>query len=133
MTSALKMLILLPLIVQSSLCMGQNHCLPIETSRKLVEDATKRYYFEALSDSLSSQVELLQGQNQAIRQDYERILSLERENKADLAQQIANQKGISSSHAEENKHLKKKVRSRTWQRNGAAVIALLFVGLSVMN
>lgn len=112
--------------------MAQNHCLSLTDSRKLHEDAVKRYYFEALSDSLSSQVELLQGEKQTIREDYERILSLERENYDDLKQKFANQKDISVSFESENKHLKKKVRSRTWQRNGLAVLAVIFGGLAVL-
>lgn len=126
-----KIILLLGLIAYGLSCNGQTHCLSLDRSRKLHEDAVKRYYFEALSDSLSSQVELLQGEKQTIREDYERILSLERENNADLRQKFSNQKDISGSFEAENKHLKKKVRSRTWQRNGLAVLAVIFGGLAV--
>lgn len=124
---------MLGLTVYGANCNGQTHCIEIERSRKLHEDAVKRYYFEALSDSLSSQVELLQSEKESLRTDYERIIELERENNADLKEKFQNQKGISVSHEEENKHLKKKVRARTWQRNGLGVIALALVVLSVTN
>lgn len=121
------------LIGYGTRCGAQTHCLSLADSRRLHEDAVKRYYFEALSDSLSSQVELLQSEKESLRTDYERIIELERENNADLKEKFQNQKSISVSHEEENKHLKKKVRARTWQRNGLGVIAIVLLVLSVTN
>lgn len=114
-------------------CSGQTHCLSLSDSRRLHEDAVKRYYFEALADSLSSQVDLLHDENKSLRTSYELIVKLERKNLIDLRQNIKNHKTISESLEEEKKHLEKKVKSRAWQRNGLGVIAIAILVLSVSN
>lgn len=83
-------------------------------------------------DSLSDQSVIILQQKSTLQADYEHLLQLERGNSADLRQKFNLQKQETQSHAEENKHLKKKVRSRTWQRNGAAVIAIAVIVLSLV-
>lgn len=113
--------------------MAQKHCIDVETSRRLHEDAVKLRDVEVIADSLQSQVVVLESEKNTLRSDYEQIFREKDENDKDFRQQLRNEKGVSASHEEENKHLKKKVRTRTWQRNALGVIALALLVLSVVN
>jgi|GEM_PF-4395364 len=91
--------------------------------QKLIQDS--------LIVELSSKIDLFETENTRIYRDFTALLASERA-KATLANQISEQqKLVSQSHERENKELRKKNRSLRWQRNGAVLLGLVVIGLSL--
>jgi hypothetical protein len=68
---------------------------------------------ESIKRNLSEEIRVISEENTALREKY------------------TAQETISISHQEENKALKKQIRRARWQRNGAVLIGLLIIGLSL--
>lgn len=91
--------------------------------QKLIQDT--------LLIELSGKVGLLETENVRIYREFTALLASERV-KTSLVNQISEeQRKVSQSHERENKELRKKNRSLKWQRNGAVVLGLVVIVLSL--
>lgn len=80
---------------------------------------------------LSGKVVLLEADKITTAKNFNDLLAIERD-QARIQKDInRQQKGITDTYQDETKRLKKKVRARTWQRNGLGVIAIVLLVLSV--
>lgn len=127
------MLLLLILIVSgvSSMAQDKMHCIPLAESRRLHEDAMKRYFYQALADSTQSKVIVLEKEKIQTHTDFNKRLAIA-DQKYNLAvTQKKDQAELGKVFEEERDHYKKKSRKLTMQRNGlglltiAAIILLL--------
>jgi hypothetical protein len=97
-----------------------------------VADAMARKSLDSMVVELNGKVALLESDKITTAKNFNDLLVIERD-RAQIEKEIAQQqKAISGTYKDEVKHLKKKVRSRTWQRNGAAGIAIVFLVLAVL-
>lgn len=108
-----------------------NYCMPIETARLLAEDAVKKRVLDTLVNTQSQKIQLLTDQNFKTYNDFQALLSIERQKLQTQKEITLHSESISTVYKEENKYLKKKVRRLKWQRIGLGALVVVVVGISI--
>lgn len=91
--------------------------------RKLIQDTT--------INRLEGRVIILENEKYSIRENMTAELDTERATAAELRVKLQAEEGISGTYKEELQDMKKKNRSLRWQRNGAVVLGLVVIVLSL--
>lgn len=113
--------------------MAQQHCLPLEISRKLHHDAVRSYLQDTVITELSGKITLLESEKASIRDSFTELLKIEQEKTTLQASKFEDQVRISDSYSEQLKYISKKERKARRQRNVAIGIGVILITLAVVK
>lgn len=108
---------------------GQAHCIPLDESRWLHEQALKAVTLDSIVHSQGKQIEILRTINTEQYQDFQKLLSIEREKFATQKEITADFVRLADSWREEAEFYQKRYKK---QRRQKGVLTIGAVGLLVL-
>lgn len=111
--------------------MAQQHCLPLEISRKLHHDAVRSYLQDTVINELSGKITLLESEKASIRDSFTELLKIEQEKSNLQAGKFEDQVRISDSYSEQLKYISKKERKARRGRNVAIGLGVVLMIVAV--
>lgn len=109
---------------------GQAHCIPLDESRWLHEQALKAVALDSIVHSQGKQIEILRTINTEQYQDFQKLLSIERKKFATQKEITADFVRLADSWREESEYYRKKYKK---QRRQKGVLTVGAVGLLIIT
>ena len=133
MNTISKTLLLSAWIALPMLSMAQQHCVSLDISRKLHQDALRSYVQDTLISEYEGKIIILEQEKASIRENFTVELGAEREQNQLYKENIISYQQLNASYESEINYVKKKERKARRERNVAAGIGVLLLGLAAVK